>query len=127
MAVFTFVCRHDGDSWSAKQHPGDGGLEGSASSPFDLQRQLIKLAISCGGSGAVSSSFSYITPSSAVYQVIIGGGGGGGAFFGGGGGGGVAVASGGGAGAPPAAEEKKEEEKKEEEESDEDMGFSLFD
>eukprot|EP00250_Pteridium_aquilinum_P010940 c19730_g1_i1 orf=401-772(-) len=123
MAVFTFVCRHDGDSWSAKQHGGE--LEGSASSQFELQRQLSNLALSSAGSGAISSSFSYVTPSAAVCQVIIGGGGGGGAFFGGGGGGGAPAASG-GAGAP-AAEEKKEEEKKEEEESDDDMGFSLFD
>lgn len=121
------MCRHDGDSWNAKQYPGDGGLEGSASSPFDLQRHLTKLALSSAGSGAVSSSFSYVSPSSAVYQVIIGGGAGGGSFFGGGGGAAAAAASGSGAGAQAAAEEKKEEEKKEEEESDDDMGFSLFD
>lgn len=124
MAVFTFICRLSNGTWTASQHGGDAGLEGSASSPFDLQRQLTKLAVSTAGPASVSSSFSYVTPASAVYQVIIGGGGGG-AFVSGGGG--VASSGGGGAAAPAAVEEEKKEEKKEEEESDDDMGFSLFD
>ncbi|KAI5075173.1 hypothetical protein GOP47_0009249 [Adiantum capillus-veneris] len=123
MAVFTFVCRHEDGTWSAKQQSGD--LEGSADSAFELQRHLSKLAFSSAGSGGISSSFSYITPSAAVFQVIVGGGGGG-SFIGGGGGAGAVPAAAGG-GAAPAVEEKKEEEKKEEEESDDDMGFSLFD
>ncbi|XP_031474481.1 60S acidic ribosomal protein P3 [Nymphaea colorata] len=119
MGVFTFVCRSNGGDWSAKQLSGD--LEGSASSTFDLQRRLVQAALSCDSSGPVQSSFSLITPSSAVFQVVIGGGGGG-AFVGGG-----AVAAG-GSSAPAAAPEPAAEEKKEEkEESDEDMGFSLFD
>eukprot|EP00262_Sarcandra_glabra_P018536 TRINITY_DN6688_c0_g1_i2.p1 TRINITY_DN6688_c0_g1~~TRINITY_DN6688_c0_g1_i2.p1 ORF type:complete len:123 (-),score=41.60 TRINITY_DN6688_c0_g1_i2:219-587(-) len=122
MGVFTFICRSSGDEWSAKQYSGD--LEASASSSFDLQRSLVKAALACDSSGGVQSSFSMITPSSAVFQVIIGGGGGGSAFIGGGSGA-VAASSGGGAAAEaPPAEEKKEEEK---EESDDDMGFSLFD
>ncbi|KAL0426676.1 UNVERIFIED_CONTAM: 60S acidic ribosomal protein P3-1 [Sesamum latifolium] len=118
MGVFTFVCRGSGDDWSAKQLNGD--LEASADSTFELQRKLVQAALSADSSGAVQSSFAYVTPSSAVFQVIVGGGGGGGAFVGGGAA--APAASGGGAEAPP-AEEKKEEK----EESDDDMGFSLFD
>ncbi|GMP36663.1 hypothetical protein CsSME_00008719 [Camellia sinensis var. sinensis] len=106
MGVFTFVCRSSGDEWSAKQLSGD--LEASAGSTYELQRKLVQASLSSDSSGGVQSSFSLITPSSAVFQVIIGGGGGGGAPA---------------AEAPP-AEEKKEEK---EESEDEDMGFSLFD
>ncbi|XP_073290421.1 large ribosomal subunit protein P3z-like [Primulina huaijiensis] len=124
MGVFTFVCRESGTAWSAKQLNGE--LEASADCTFTLQRKLVQAALSADSSGGVQSSFSYVTPSSAVFQVIIGGGGG--AFVGGGGGGGggasAPAASGGGAAAEaPPAEEKKEEK----EESDDDMGFSLFD
>ncbi|XP_073272010.1 large ribosomal subunit protein P3-like [Primulina huaijiensis] len=125
MGVFTFVCRESGSEWSAKQLNGD--LEASADCTFALQRKLVQAAVAVDSSGGVQSSFSYVTHSSAVFQVIVGCGGGGGAFIGGGGGGGgaaAAAASGGGAAAEaPPAEEKKEEK----EESDDDMGFSLFD
>ncbi|KAK4756171.1 hypothetical protein SAY87_006298 [Trapa incisa] len=120
MGVFTFVCRSSGDDWNAKQVGGD--LEASAASSFELQRKLVQTALSADSSGGVQSSFSMVTPSSAVFQVIIGGGGGGGFVAGGG----AAAASTGGA--PAAAEAAPAEEKKEEkEESDDDMGFSLFD
>ncbi|XP_011047956.1 PREDICTED: 60S acidic ribosomal protein P3-like [Populus euphratica] len=122
MGVFTFVCRSSSNEWSAKQI-SDGNIEASASSTFELQRKLVQSAISADSSGAVQSSFSYVTPSSAVFQVVIGGSAGGACF----GGGGAAAAPAGGAAAAaeaPAAEEKKKEE---EPESDDDMGFSLFD
>ncbi|KAL3598060.1 hypothetical protein D5086_005978 [Populus alba] len=123
MGVFTFVCRSSSNEWSAKQI-SDGNIEASASSTFELQRKLVQSALSADSSGAVQSSFSYVTPSSAVFQVVIGGSTGG-AFFGGGGGA-VAAPAGGATSAAeaPAAEEKKKEE---EPESDDDMGFSLFD
>ncbi|KAJ9141338.1 hypothetical protein P3X46_031880 [Hevea brasiliensis] len=125
MGVFTFVCRHSDGQWIAKQL-SDGDLEASASSTFELQRKLVQTSLSADSSGGVQSSFSFITPSSAVFQVIIGGGGGGGAFFGGGGGAAAAAPAGGAAATADAAaaEEKKEEPA---EESDDDMGFSLFD
>ncbi|KAL0410302.1 UNVERIFIED_CONTAM: 60S acidic ribosomal protein P3-1 [Sesamum latifolium] len=113
MGVFTFVCKGSGAEWSAKQLNGD--LEASADNTFDLQRKLVQAALSADSSGAVQSSFSYVTPSSAVFQVVVhsleevql-----------------LPAASGGGAAAEaPPAEEKKEEK----EESDDDMGFSLFD
>ncbi|XP_075511672.1 large ribosomal subunit protein P3z-like, partial [Primulina tabacum] len=112
-----------GTAWSAKQLNGE--LEASADCTFTLQRKLVQAALSADSSGGVQSSFSYVTPSSAVFQVIIrGGGGGGGAAFVGGGGASAPAASGGGAAAEaPPAEGKKEEK----EESDDDMGFSLFD
>ncbi|KAK4370101.1 hypothetical protein RND71_009576 [Anisodus tanguticus] len=119
MGVFTFVCKGSGDEWSAKQLKGD--VEASASCTYDLQRKLVQAALAADSSGGVQSSFSYVTPSSAVFQVIIGGSTGGGFVSGGG----AAVAPSGGAAAAeaPAAEEKKEEK----EESDDDLGFSLFD
>ncbi|KAA8535739.1 hypothetical protein F0562_030759 [Nyssa sinensis] len=121
MGVFTFVCKSSGGDWTAKQLTGD--LEASAGSTFELQRKLVQAALCSDSSGGVQSSFSYVTPSSAVFQVIIGGGGGGG-FIGGGGAAAAAAPAGGAAAAEaPPAEEKKEEK----EESDDDMGFSLFD
>ncbi|KAG8376359.1 hypothetical protein BUALT_Bualt09G0054900 [Buddleja alternifolia] len=122
MGVFTFVCRGgSGADWSAKQL--NGHVEASAASTFDLQRKLVQAALSADSSGAVQSSFSYVTPSSAVFQVIVGGSVGGGSFIGGGAGS-APAASGGGAAAEAAPAEEKKEEK---EESDDDMGFSLFD
>ncbi|KAI9156318.1 hypothetical protein LWI29_030629 [Acer saccharum] len=120
MGVFTYVCKSSGGEWSGKQLSGD--LEASAASTYDLQRKLVQTSLSADSSGGVQSSFSLITPSSAVFQVIIGGGGGGGSF----GGGAAAGASAPGGGAAPAKEEI-EEKKEEKEESDDDMGFSLFD
>ncbi|XP_050219301.1 60S acidic ribosomal protein P3 [Mercurialis annua] len=122
MGVFTFVCKLSGTEWSAKQLSG-GDLEASASDSYDLQRKLVQSASATDSSGGVQSSFSMITPKSAVFQVIIGGGSGGGFAAAGG----AAAASGGGAAA--AAEAPAEEAKKEEpaEESDDDLGFSLFD
>lgn len=120
MGVFTFVCRSKGGEWSAKQLEGE--IESSAASTYELQRKLVQAATACDSSGGVTSSFSVVTPNSAVFQVVIGGAVGG-AFIGGGG---AAAAPAGGAAAAaeaPAAEEKKEEK----EESDDDMGFSLFD
>ncbi|XP_059460831.1 large ribosomal subunit protein P3 [Corylus avellana] len=123
MGVFTFVCRNSGDEWTGKSVSGE--LEASAGSTFELQRKLVQTALSSDSSGGVQSSFSFVTPTSGVFQVIIGGASGG-AFIGGGG----AAAAASGGGAAPAAEAEKKEEKKEEkaEESDDgDMGFSLFD
>ncbi|CAI9766011.1 unnamed protein product [Fraxinus pennsylvanica] len=120
MGVFTFVCRESADEWKAKQLSGE--LEASAGSTYELQRKLVQVAVSSDSSGAVQSAFSYITPSSAVFQVIVGGACGG-AFIGGGGAAAAAAPAGGAAAEAPPAEEKKEEK----EESDDDMGFSLFD
>ncbi|XVF84251.1 hypothetical protein PTKIN_Ptkin17bG0017800 [Pterospermum kingtungense] len=120
MGVYTFVCRSSNGQWTAKQHEGE--IEGSAASTYELQRKLVQAATASDSSGGVTSSFSLITPCSAVFQVVIGGVGGGGFI----GGGGAAAAPAGGAAAAadaPPAEEKKEEK----EESDDDMGFSLFD
>ncbi|XP_055801395.1 60S acidic ribosomal protein P3-like [Solanum dulcamara] len=117
MGVFTFVFKGSGDEWSAKQYKGD--LEASASCTYDLQRKLVQAALVSDSSGGVQSSFSFITPSSTVFQVIIGGGGGGG---------GAAAEESAPSGGAAAAEAAPVEEKKEEkEESDDDLGFSLFD
>lgn len=119
MAVFTFIAKESHGTWKAKQFGGEHELEETASSTFELQRKLVNLAIQTVGPNTVSSSFSIITPTSAVAQVILGGGGGGG-------GGAVAASSGGGA-AAAAEPEPVEEPKVEEESSDGEMGFSLFD
>uniref|UniRef100_A0A1J3FPR6 60S acidic ribosomal protein P3-1 n=1 Tax=Noccaea caerulescens TaxID=107243 RepID=A0A1J3FPR6_NOCCA len=117
MGVYTFVCKNGGGEWTAKQHEGD--LEASASSTFELNRKLVEVALSAGGSGGVQSSFSLVSPTSGVCQVIIGGGGGGGGFAAGG------AASGGGG--ETAAAPKEDEKKKEESEEEEgDFGFDLF-
>ncbi|KAL2635011.1 hypothetical protein R1flu_006490 [Riccia fluitans] len=122
MAVFTFIVKKSGDTWTAKQHAGEHNLESSASDTFELQRKLTNLALATAGPNPVSSTFSPVTPTAAIYQVVLGGGGGGAAFASGGA---AAPAAGGAAAAAaPAEEEKKVEEK---EESDDDMGFSLFD
>ncbi|KAK1612087.1 hypothetical protein QYE76_035760 [Lolium multiflorum] len=119
MGVFTFVCRKSGGEWEAKQHKGE--LEGSAASTYDLERQLVSAAYAKDPCGGVQSSFTMVSPDSAVCQVIIGAAAAGPAVASAGG----AAASGGGAAEAPKAEEKKKEEEKEE--SEDDLGFSLFD
>ncbi|WCJ42250.1 60S acidic ribosomal protein P3 [Euphorbia peplus] len=121
MGVYTFVCRSSGGEWSGKQI-ADGDLQASAPSTFDLQRKLVQTVLSSDCSGGVQSSFSLVTPSSGVFQVVIGGATGGGFVASSGGGAAAAPAS--AAAAAPAAEEKKDEPA---EESDDDLGLSLFD
>ncbi|TKY60228.1 60S acidic ribosomal protein P3 [Spatholobus suberectus] len=120
MGVFTFVLRNSGGEWTAKQHSGD--IEASADSTFDLQRKLVQAALAVDSSGGVQSSFSYVSPSSAVFQVIVGG-----AVFVGGGGAVAAAPAGGAAPAGDAAPAAEKKEEKVEEESDDDMGLGLFD
>ncbi|XP_047333532.1 60S acidic ribosomal protein P3-like [Impatiens glandulifera] len=115
MVVFTFVCRTSGSDWNAKQITGD--LEASADSTFNLQRKLVQTVLSVDSSGGLQSSFSFVSPSSAVFQVIIGGGSvSGGAA--------AAAAPAAKAAEAPAAEEKKEVK---EESDEEDFNFNLFD
>ncbi|CAN8230502.1 unnamed protein product [Cochlearia groenlandica] len=121
MGVYTFVCKNSGGAWTAKQYEGD--LEGSASTTYELQRKLVQVALSADSSGGVQSSFSLVSPTSAVFQVIVGGAVGGGFSPGG------AASGGGGGGAGEAAAAPKEDEKKKKEESEEeegDFGFDLF-
>ncbi|AEE85130.1 putative ribosomal protein L12 family [Arabidopsis thaliana] len=118
MGVFTFVCKNGGGAWSAKQHEGE--LESSASSTYELQRKLVQVSLSADSSGGVQSSFSLVSPTSAVFQVIVGGGGGGGFSAGG------AASSGGGAGEAAAAPKEDEKKKEESEEEEGDFGFDLF-
>nr|GMC64998.1 60S acidic ribosomal protein P3-like [Ipomoea batatas] len=66
MGVFTFVCKASGSEWTAKQLKGD--LEASACSTYDLQRKLVQAALAEDCSGGVQSSFSYVLPTSAVFQ-----------------------------------------------------------
>jgi large subunit ribosomal protein LP1 len=69
MAMFTFVVRFASETWMAKQIGDQSDLEGSASSTWELQRKLTNLALTVAGSGVVSSSFSFVTPTFAVTQV----------------------------------------------------------
>jgi large subunit ribosomal protein LP1 len=69
MAVFTFVVRFASGTWTAKQIGDQSDLEGSASSTWELQRKLINLALTTVGSDVVSSSFSFVTPTSVMAQV----------------------------------------------------------
>ena len=68
MGVFTFVCRSSAGEWSAKQLEGE--IESSAASTYELQRKLVHAAAASDSSGGVTSSFSLITPNSAVFQVL---------------------------------------------------------
>lgn len=68
MGVFTFVCKESGSDWTAKQLNGD--LEATADSTFALQRKLVQAAHAVD-SGAAQSSFSFVTPKSAVFQVFF--------------------------------------------------------
>lgn len=121
MAVFTFTVRQTDGTWTAKQHGGGvGALEASSASTLELQRKLTSLALTSAGTGAVSSSFTLITPTSAIAQVIVTGGG-------------VSVgsalpASGGAAAAAvvPPAEAPPEVDKEEEEDSDDDNIGDIF-
>ncbi|KAL9255715.1 Large ribosomal subunit protein P3y-like protein [Drosera capensis] len=121
MGVHTFVCRSADDEWTAKQPSGDD-LEASAASTFDLQRKLVRAAVSVDSSGGVQTSFSLVSPSLAVFQVIVGGGGGGTVI-----GGGAAAAAPVGAPALEAPNEEEKKPEKVEESEDEDMMLSLFD
>lgn len=69
MGVFTFVLRKSGADWTAKQFSGD--IEESSPSTYEIQRKLVKAALDADSSGAVQSSYSLISPSSAVFQVLI--------------------------------------------------------
>ncbi|XP_019087343.1 PREDICTED: uncharacterized protein LOC104722368, partial [Camelina sativa] len=63
------LCRNGSGSWTAKQHEGD--LEAFASSTYELQRKLVQAALSADSSGGVQSSFSLVSPTSAVCQVVL--------------------------------------------------------
>jgi hypothetical protein len=67
MGVYTFVCRNSGGEWTAKQHSGE--IEASAATTYELQRQLVAAASAADSASGVQSSFSMVTPSSAVFQV----------------------------------------------------------
>lgn len=69
MGVFTFVCKSSGGAWTAKQLNGD--LEGSGESTYVLQRKLVQTVLATDSSGGVQSSFSYVLPDSAVFQVYF--------------------------------------------------------
>eukprot|EP00210_Caulerpa_lentillifera_P006085 g5813.t1 len=116
-AVFSFICTSAKKGWTAKCCNNDDISEVSADDRWSLEKQLKQEAISHSSGGGISSTFSWVTPKTAICQFIIGGGL-------------VAVAAGGGGGSAPAAVEQapaKEEEKEESEESGSEMGFSLFD
>ncbi|QHN93317.1 60S acidic ribosomal protein [Arachis hypogaea] len=65
MGVFTFVLHKSGGEWMAKQHNGD--IEESSSDTFEIQRKLVKAVCTVESSSAIQSSFSIVTPSSAVF------------------------------------------------------------
>ncbi|CAI8588594.1 unnamed protein product [Vicia faba] len=48
-------------------------IKASAASTFEIQRQLVKAALAVDSSGGVRSSYSPVSPSSVVFQVIVGG------------------------------------------------------
>lgn len=70
MGVYTFVCRSSDGEWTGKQHK-EGDLEAYAASTYDLQRKLVQTVLSTDSSGGVQSSFSFVCPNSAVFQVRL--------------------------------------------------------
>ncbi|KAI3877247.1 hypothetical protein MKX03_016051, partial [Papaver bracteatum] len=66
MEVYTFQCHSSDGVWSGKQYNGE--LEASAESTYYLQRKLVKQVHAHDSSREVRSSFSLISPSSAVFQ-----------------------------------------------------------
>ena len=70
MVAFTFVCREKKGSWSATRlSEEEGDLEADADSTYELQSKLYQLALENSSGGGVRTSFSLISPHSAVYQV----------------------------------------------------------
>jgi large subunit ribosomal protein LP1 len=71
MGVFTFVCRSGAGEWNAKQIGESPQVEeASAADIYSLQRHLVQAATAVDSSGGVQSSFSLVTPDSAVFQVL---------------------------------------------------------
>ena len=72
MPSFTFICKEDGGNWSAKRFADEEGesLTAEASDTKSLQKELLSLAQSQGASGSLAQSYSPISPSSAIYQVL---------------------------------------------------------
>jgi large subunit ribosomal protein LP1 len=69
MAVFTFVVRFASGTWMAKQIGDQSDLEGNTNNTWEPQRKLTNLELTTTGSDVVSSSFSFVIPTSVVAQV----------------------------------------------------------
>ncbi|GAU35938.1 hypothetical protein TSUD_69710 [Trifolium subterraneum] len=69
MGVFSFVLNKSGSEWTAKQYSGD--IEASADSTFEIQRKLVQAALAVDSSGGVQSSYSPVSPTSAVFVVHL--------------------------------------------------------
>ena len=71
MVAFTFILREKKGSWSGTRFAEEEGeLEADASSSYDLQQKLYQLALEASSGGGVRTSYSTISPHSAVYQVL---------------------------------------------------------
>ncbi len=73
MPTFTFICKESDGSWAAERYTSKDDqekLSAEAASTSELQSTLRNLALSSGGAGAVQTSFSFITPQSAIFQVL---------------------------------------------------------
>jgi large subunit ribosomal protein LP1 len=73
MPAYTFICKKAGGSWTATRYTTDSGYDNSfiveATDDYSLQRQLSKQAFEKEPCGAIQSSFSYTSPTTAVAQV----------------------------------------------------------
>ncbi|KAL4398536.1 hypothetical protein AHAS_Ahas01G0301700 [Arachis hypogaea] len=69
MGVFTFVLHKSGGEWTAKQHNGD--IKESSSNTVEIQWKLVKIVCVVESFGAFQSSFSIVTPSSPIFQVLF--------------------------------------------------------
>ena len=70
MVAFTFILREKKGTWSAARYSEEEGeLEADAKSTYELQNKLYQLALDNSSGGGVKTSYSLISPKSAVYQV----------------------------------------------------------
>ncbi|KAL4345179.1 60S acidic ribosomal protein [Arachis hypogaea] len=69
MGVFTFMLHKSSGEWTTKQHNSD--IEESSSDTFEIQWKLVKAVCVVESSDAVQSSFSIVTPSSAIFQILF--------------------------------------------------------
>lgn len=70
MVAFTFILREKKGNWSAiRCSEEEGELQADADSTYDLQQKLYQLALQNSSGGGVKTSFSTISPKSAIYQV----------------------------------------------------------
>lgn len=72
MVAFTFVLKSKKGAWSATRTSAEEPeLTAEAGSSAELQKALLQLAVENAPAGGISTAYSPISPTSAVYQVKL--------------------------------------------------------